>query len=100
RAPPIPSLRPYTPLSRSINDAQKINAHGKARALQSRRPPEAGSGRKTLRTPEILRYPRGSRSHQSAVLTGRHVDQRFFAVVGPGDRKSTRLNSSHVSSSY
>src|SRR5437868_10649602 len=77
RPPPRSTLFPYTTLFRSLHLAAR------ERRLRGRRRLRRGSGRAA---------PRRARR---AVSLGRRAELR-----APEDRKSTRLNSSHVSISY
>src|SRR5947209_15695876 len=86
RRPPRSTLFPYTTLFRSTPDA-KSNAGGATR-LHRRLPPRLGGDRV------------GGLWH----LRARAHRRRITAGVAPrralGDRKSTRLNSSHANISY
>src|SRR5690606_40971245 len=82
RRPPRSTLFPYTTLFRSGADHR-----------DRRGPPHGRSG------PRLLRFPRhvpGVHAEVREALRGGRGD----GGAGDGDRKSTRLNSSHVKISY
>src|SRR3989454_11590606 len=98
RRPPRSTLFPYTTLFRSRKRHRSLRWHG----LQ-------GGDR------EVTAPPLPSHRPTAALLLGAHADQislRYQKPVGPlelvhgllylrpGDRKSTRLNSSHLVISY
>src|SRR5437868_11208169 len=80
RRPPRSTLFPYTTLFRSrlTNRRTGLIGHG-----------DQGRPRRRRKTRSIHRYPRVRRAFIKRVFRRRR-----------GDRKSTRLNSSHVSISY
>src|SRR2546427_6972507 len=82
RRPPRSTLFPYTTLFRSIDGA------GKRRGLRPIRYGVAGAGET-----ERGRPARGERR-------GEEMTQSAVRGMDPGDRKSTRLNSSHSQISY
>src|SRR5437773_6021404 len=87
RPPPRPPLFPYTTLFRSYSRQDPMGARRRGRA--DRRYPEAdcapGGG--------------GGRATSHGEGTG-GADQVGSRASGGGDRKSTRLNSSHITISY
>src|SRR5437870_8415128 len=90
RRPPTSTLFPYTTLFRSLGEPLRHDGHGVGRDLL-----EVGG------LPVVAGTLRERRVEQG-VLYGvwerpEHVHQRGR---GPPDRKSTRLNSSHVAISY
>src|SRR3712207_8622764 len=93
RRPPRATLFPYTTLFRSRGCAAEgtIAAGGP----QAADPHQRGSG--PLRAGEAIIldiFPRGHEGRYHADMT------RTFVKGEPGDRKSTRLNSSHANISY
>src|SRR5690606_40964187 len=83
RPPPTPSLFPYTTLFRSDLEAGRIRGHQEATDA--------------LCVP-LLATVAGIGQHVAG-----HMEPRgphLFTVDQPADRKSTRLNSSHVKISY
>src|SRR5262245_62369643 len=83
--PPPSALFPYTTLFRS--DLLRVLA-------------QHGFDRREIVVARQQRVPRGARRHAWA---GRHAEQPRRAVgrrAGHADRKSTRLNSSHLGISY
>src|SRR5437868_13169603 len=83
RRPPRSTLFPYTTLFRSRRDG----GHAHARAADRR---AEGDGGRIIRTCD----------RQPAQAFGALLHVEHFADIGDEDRKSTRLNSSHVSISY
>src|SRR5256885_11783367 len=83
RRPPRSTLFPYTTLFRSIEDADRGCTHERVGALVSLA--------KTLPSPEAA---------TSNGLRGGPADQVLVAASKTKDRKSTRLNSSHLVISY
>src|SRR3712207_7754648 len=83
RRPPRSTLFPYTTLFRS----QAVGAHPGGHARGGRR-----SGCWTLGRPGGTAHPRRDRQ--------RLVGGQLSAIISTGDRKSTRLNSSHANISY
>src|SRR5689334_24583138 len=86
RQPPRPTLFPYTTLFRSVGE-QRVN-----RRVGPKR--ERGSSDGLTRSQAERELRRLIESEISAPVTSRMTLQRA------GDRKSTRLNSSHSSISY
>src|SRR5207302_5410664 len=95
-APPLPTLFPYTTLFRSSG---QLRAHHRLRGRQGA----------ALRLREVPRRRAASRNEDAvdrrgngyrAELRRGAAEGHPFARVGPEDRKSTRLNSSHVKISY
>src|SRR5690349_23113656 len=89
RRPPRPPLFPYTTLFRSPAAAHARDRAGEFGAESGHRVREA--------------QRRGNREHGAAIARacGRAAAFRSgVAEAGLGDRKSTRLNSSHVEISY
>src|SRR2546426_3611885 len=84
RRPPRSTLFPYTTLFRSAGDAAR-----RVRGLRERAPGAAGRRRATRR-------PGGLSRARDQALPGTPRPRRD----GVGDRKSTRLNSSHLVISY
>src|SRR5207249_12047413 len=90
--PPRPTLFPYTTLFRS-----------RAREFPARRPTTAARCKASRRTVSPRWW---CASRRPALTLSRLVDGQRAAAIRPsverrdGDRKSTRLNSSHVSISY
>src|SRR5690554_7760666 len=95
RPPPIPTLFPYTTLFRSLHTPSEQARHGGHAPL----PPEyaAGCGCRVWlpELPQSHGYPALPVLRQS-----RTVLLPCALIPCPGDRKSTRLNSSHVRISY
>src|SRR5207249_10008103 len=92
--PPIFTLFPYTTLFRSSHELLARRTDGPGRRQGRRR--RLGPGGVLARA--RARVDGGSgRAVRRAVGAGRRAVR---AVVGEVDRKSTRLNSSHVSISY
>src|SRR5207245_9835666 len=75
RRPPTSTLFPYTTLFRSVLLNGAIGEHKRGKRRSRGDQPDDGRGRE-------------------------HLFARRLRAVGRGDRKSTRLNSSHGSSSY
>src|SRR5436309_11028646 len=92
--PPRSTLFPYTTLFRSSNGIQwTLNEHGGGIA-------DAAVHQGPL---NAVRHRRGETrllSREPAGNPMEHVVQRKVHVVNESDRKSTRLNSSHVKISY
>src|SRR5258705_1704858 len=86
RRPPRSTLFPYTTLFRSLCVAPWINRH------QSALPRMSGRGKQM----QLLVGEPGSLEARRHALGG----QRAAAGGQTGDRKSTRLNSSHLGISY
>src|SRR3712207_7188358 len=87
RRPPRSTLFPYTTLFRSQKQGDE-----RARADHLRNHVEGRDGE---------RAQRSHRAHGAgAQAVGEHVGHRVLAGVAQGDRKSTRLNSSHANISY
>src|SRR5690606_42059444 len=81
RRPPGSTLSPYTTLFRSYRRAPALPAAGRRRKVHPRRAVVAVVG---------------GEGADAVGLTSPRIRQ----MSGPGDRKSTRLNSSHVKISY
>src|SRR2546427_9915603 len=98
RRPPRSTLFPYTTLFRS-GRAQGLRA-----AVEGRRDPEDGRGRRwaALVYGQSQWPPRGDRVRERWMVEARRVKVAAVGDVaaGEGDRKSTRLNSSHSQISY
>src|SRR5690606_40665025 len=97
--PALPSLPfPYTTLFRSIADADSDRAAeliaGKLRRQQHGAADRVAPEQRALRTSQYLHAVDIAELHDAAHGTA-HVD-----IVDIQDRKSTRLNSSHVKISY
>src|SRR3712207_8532569 len=82
RRPPRSTLLPYPPLFRSPTTAQVAVSASSRRTVSSS--PHTGSG-----------VPHPGRGHPAASALMDRID-----TSGAGDRKSTRLNSSHANISY
>src|SRR3989442_3862867 len=94
RRPPRSTLFPYTTLFRS--DGRAVQAHG----LQLRFPSQVLAQIDMAALPEVRGGFPGLGIHGVQVLA-HPVEQARVLAIGPiGDRKSTRLNSSHVRISY
>src|SRR2546426_12482785 len=97
RRPPRSTLFPYTTLFRSLREPGLARPDPAARRharLDGEAPEEAdGRHRRDHREPDQVELPR--RPVGARVL---HLDPR--RAEGPRDRKSTRLNSSHLVISY
>src|SRR5207253_8042693 len=90
----IPTLLPYTTLFRSI---RRIAAYrGEKRVLHGRRTGFDSRGPGTEPTRAGLFQTRGAPAH----LSGTDGEERKGKRKRTSDRKSTRLNSSHVATSY
>src|SRR5699024_12409462 len=91
--PPSPPLFPYTTLFRSPAEALgQLCEQGGAERV--------GSGEERIAHPEVDRVPGGAVvvAHGDELLHQPQVP--VVVLIGRADRKSTRLNSSHVSISY
>src|SRR2546426_6743833 len=86
RRPPRSTLFPYTTLFRSLARTSR-GAPGAARA-----PCCGGRGRGA--------GPEAARATELRVDKRYHVRREERTIPDPGDRKSTRLNSSHLVNSY
>src|SRR3712207_7144942 len=97
RRPPRSTLFPYTTLFRSGPD----DAGGRAEdpRLRAR---GRGAGRRRLREGAAVarRLPRPDAHHEPAQADDPALDERHAVAAAGGDRKSTRLNSSHANISY
>src|SRR5207249_11710821 len=93
--PPHSPLFPYTTLFRSICPEPPLSS---VNGLSRLRPPAASRG---SFLPQLRRVCRGDARHRGTE-DGHRPLRRHRGLDGPGaaDRKSTRLNSSHVSISY
>src|SRR5205814_6594153 len=87
RRPPRPTLFPYTTLFRSAPGGGRRRGPGEGRDGPGRRPVHRGAAAREA-------TPDGRRPHHRAPRPGRRRQDE-----GP-DRKSTRLNSSHLGISY
>src|SRR5207249_11039029 len=95
-APPIPTLFPYTTLFRSRGDVRRPRGDGPGHG----RPPSVGTGALHRRGGHHERGLReGGPGHRRVQGTHRRADGEA-GHLPEADRKSTRLNSSHVSISY
>src|SRR5690606_41767198 len=98
RAPPRPPLRPYTTLFRSFSalgaEVAVVVAYGLLLPKPVLEAPEHGC--LNLHGSLLPRW-RGAAPIQRAIMAG---DTSTAASVMKIDRKSTRLNSSHVKTSY
>src|SRR5207249_10261626 len=83
--PPTPTLFPYTTLFRSPSQAT---------------PPAVGGPRERSFGPVFSRWPARRRDQVSRVGAWLSDGRQIVGHQGRPDRKSTRLNSSHVSISY
>src|SRR2546426_7201404 len=92
RRPPSSTLFPYTPLFRSLDSSGRRNSRNSRDRRQSSRK-EIGGGNGKTDCP-WRRFPAG---HPAWNL--RH-GQSVLPLPPPIDRKSTRLNSSHLVISY
>src|SRR5207249_11990905 len=97
RRPPRPTLLPYTTLFRSRPTRQRLSPQRRSNLGEAFRQPTALSDNLSgLRR-------QGFRS-QTRILCEHHprleLAQQLGSAVRRADRKSTRLNSSHVSISY
>src|SRR5690606_41581964 len=99
RAPPPPPLVPYTTLFRSVlASAEPTPAGGR---LQGKRLGICGFGLDALDTGRhILPNQHRIKGGQQRVKKGSGVFPVEQLLAQPADRKSTRLNSSHVKISY
>src|SRR5207249_11839809 len=88
RPAPSSTLFPYTTLFRSALDAFGID---RVRVVEDDR---------LLGERRQVRHHVGARAVEPEVLRGRRFEAHHDDVPAGGDRKSTRLNSSHVSISY
>src|SRR3712207_7306240 len=97
RRPPRSTLFPYTTLFRSPRPQQEV---GPERPATAQRHLGAGDGLEALVHPLlVLDRQRGEhRQVPERRLVGE--DQRVLRGLRVGDRKSTRLNSSHANISY
>src|SRR5690606_41311400 len=98
-APPlISTLFPYTTLFRSADNGRQGYVHGGRRQHGGQRAGQHGAEQHpAVLRPELVETPPDcSAGHQGNVVMGRG---EAHAGAG-GDRKSTRLNSSHVKTSY
>src|SRR5207302_11453524 len=86
-APPTPTHSPYTTLFRSRQQRVVPPPRAPSACRRDGRPPR----------PRLRRRRRGPRDHQAHVRYSHRGDRARSARV---DRKSTRLNSSHVKISY
>src|SRR5690606_41602662 len=87
--PPRPTLFPYTTLFRS--------GHARRRRIRRRRTVAAGR----LRHGHLAIRPDGREIGAAATsLSRRRLSSHTRGIRSSGDRKSTRLNSSHVKISY
>src|SRR5690606_41998028 len=89
--PPLSTLFPYTTLFRSLHDGTQGEDHD---SNPDRDPADL-----------VVDIEHGPLRHIAAFAAGRLADLAGDEVanrrhVEPGDRKSTRLNSSHVKTSY
>src|SRR3712207_7317145 len=89
RRPPRSTLFPYTTLFRSVPPGAGPRDVGPLRDGAQRGGPAQGAGPHPGATPRVLERGEGAR-------VGGHPEP----VAGEGDRKSTRLNSSHANISY
>src|SRR3712207_7997311 len=88
RRPPRSTLFPYTTLFRSADyPARVVNPHGLAERM-----PE---GSEALHLPVLV-----EEGPALVFVNPGLADHLTHVVDGPGDRKSTRLNSSHANISY
>src|SRR5690606_42160498 len=85
RRPPRSTLFPYTTLFRSIQRSLRTADAAPLHSLESRGP---------------RRHDREFRHRQHAVEQNQHANNEQIEKHGKIDRKSTRLNSSHVKISY
>src|SRR5438309_3457926 len=95
RRPPRSTLFPYTTLFRSVGDVDE------GRAILRSGADKLTVNTAALRRPELITDLAGEFGSQAVVLAidAKRVGERCEAYVR-GDRKSTRLNSSHSSISY
>src|SRR5690606_39293360 len=96
RRPPQSTLFPYTTLFRSPSAVLYARWDGKGRFMSTRTIAEAPRDERLLR--ETL-FRRLMRRPELGAIGGALLVWIVFALVA-GDRKSTRLNSSHVKISY
>src|SRR5258705_7395391 len=90
RRPPRSTLFPYTTLFRSKTDAKQSGADKAKRRAQVRQ--QVGSLR--------AHHPSPDGPVQGSAEAALDQDSRETDFRGRGDRKSTRLNSSHLGISY
>src|SRR5207249_12106453 len=98
--PPTPTLFPYTTLFRS-----RLAGGTREAGAQLRWSDRAGLGGDALQRPEsridrLFRAARGCQCRQRQQQRRRGNEDAERNKIGVPDRKSTRLNSSHVSISY
>src|SRR5258707_11729102 len=84
RRPPRSTLFPYTTLFRSRHRHININ----------------GIGRNAVNGPRLSPECSAHEAHLGAVIVGDGTEVRLVCGTFWGDRKSTRLNSSHANISY
>src|SRR5690606_40651509 len=99
RRPPSPTPLPYTTLFRSVRPADLLAAL-RGLGLERARLPEELLGRRLRLRERLQQQPAAlphPERHMAAQLLGRGLLERG---VEQQDRKSTRLNSSHVKISY
>src|SRR5690606_41415246 len=95
-SPHIPSLLPYTTLVRSIGPTAFTDPETEIIPTQVTVNPDLRVLGQVIVADDIT-TSKDLLVHGSTTGSG---DARFSRRVGIGDRKSTRLNSSHVKSSY
>src|SRR4051812_49995416 len=97
RRPPTPPLFPYTTLFRS-GPTERLAAHNRAGWLVVDIEVACGEAQRSLRLQDRLPVSGEHRAGQGVWASG--VDEVKNRRVVAVDRKSTRLNSSHMSISY
>src|SRR2546430_3952649 len=91
RRPPRSTLFPYTTLFRSRDQGHRHHRQARGPGAKARSPGDAAGGRRAR--------PR-EQEGRAARQGGRRAHAREVQHVPSGDRKSTRLNSSHSQISY